>query len=362
MRVQKALLHRLFPFSLRDLLVTALILCCATGLCALMQHANSIDGFPFPVFTLAVLLVSRLTTGYLFGFLASVLGVVCVNFIFTYPYWAVDFTLTGYPLTFLVFLAASIMTCALTTQVRQQERLRAEGEKEKMRANLLRSVSHDIRTPLTSIVGSTSAILENPGLSDDEQRELLTDVRDEAQWLIRVVENLLSITRMGDGQAHITTKQEAAEEVLGETARKFRRRFPEVTVSVSVPEELLIVPMDAILIEQVLSNLMENAVIHGETTTRIQLSLRQKGDFACFTVSDNGRGIPEKELPTLFDGTLKHGETDACDGKRNMGLGLSVCLAIVRAHGGTLSAKNLPGGAEFTFRLPLNQEDSHEHS
>ena len=79
-------------------------------------------------------------------------------------------------------------------------------------------------------------------------------------------------------------------------------------------------------------------------------------------MSDNGRGIPEKELPTLFDGTLKHGETDACDGKRNMGLGLSVCLAIVRAHGGTLSAKNLPGGAEFTFRLPLNQEDSHEHS
>ena len=116
--------------------------------------------------------------------------------------------------------------------------------------------------------------------------------------------------------------------------------------------------MDAILIEQVLSNLMENAVIHGQTTTRIQLSLRQKGDSACFTVSDNGQGIPEKELPTLFDGALKHGETDACDGKRNMGLGLSVCLAIVRAHGGTLSARNLPSGAEFTFRLPLNKEDT----
>lgn len=358
MSSHKSLLSRLFPFSLRDLLITILVISCATGLCALMQRANSSPGFPFAVFVLAVLLVSRLTTGYLFGFLASILGVVFTNFIFTYPYWAVNFTLTGYPLTFLVFLAASMMTCALTTQVRQQERLRAETEKEKMRANLLRSVSHDIRTPLTSIVGSTSVILENPGLSETEQRELLEDVRNEAQWLIRVVENLLSITRMGDGQARITTIPEAAEEVLGEAAHKFRRRFPAITVSVSVPDDLLIVPMDAILIEQVLSNLMENAVAHGVTTTEIQLSLQSEEAYACFVVADNGQGIPEKELPTLFDGTLKHNETDNGDGKRNMGLGLSVCLAIVRAHGGTMSARNLPGGAEFTFRLPLSKEDA----
>lgn len=164
-----------------------------------------------------------------------------------------------------------------------------------MRANLLRSVSHDIRTPLTSIVGSTSAVLENPGLSLTEQHELLEDVRNEAQWLIRVVENLLSITRMGDPQTHITTVPEAAEEVLGEAVQKFHRHFPSVTVSVSVPDELLIVPMDAILIEQVLSNLMENAVVHGKTTTEIQLTLRARGNDACFTVSDNGEGIPPKD-------------------------------------------------------------------
>ena len=357
MRAKIVLLKRLFPFSIRDFLVTTVIFFCATGVCALLQHVNSIDGFAFPVFVLAVLLVSRLTTGYLFGFLASVLGVVCTNFIFTYPYWAVNFTLSGYPTTFLVFLVVSIITCALTTQVRQQERLRAEGEKEKMRANLLRSVSHDIRTPLTSIVGSTSAVLETPGLSLTEQHELLEDVRNEAQWLIRVVENLLSITRMGDHQTHITTVPEAAEEVLGEAVQKFHRHFPSVTVSVSVPDELLIVPMDAILIEQVLSNLMENAVVHGKTTTEIQLTLRARGNDACFTVSDNGEGIPPKELNTLFDGTLKHSETEGCDGKRNMGLGLSVCQAIVRAHGGSISARNLSEGAEFTFRLPLPKEE-----
>ena len=172
-----------------------------------------------------------------------------------------------------------------------------------------------------------------------------------------MVENLLSITRMGDHQTHITTVPEAAEEVLGEAVQKFHRHFPSVTVSVSVPDELLIVPMDAILIEQVLSNLMENAVVHGKTTTEIQLTLRARGNDACFTVSDNGEGIPPKELNTLFDGTLKHSETEGCDGKRNMGLGLSVCQAIVRAHGGSISARNLSEGAEFTFRLPLPKEE-----
>jgi len=350
----KSVFLRLFPISWRDSFISTAILSCAAGICFILQHANSSTGFAFPVFTLAVLCVSRFTTGYFFGLIASILGVVCVNFIFTYPYWEMDFTLSGYPLTFLIFLAASVMTCALTTQVRQQERLRAENEKNLMRANLLRSVSHDIRTPLTSIIGSTSAVLENPNLPLPERQELLEDARDEAQWLIRVVENLLSITRMGDNQAHITKEPEAAEEVLGECVRKFRRRFPGAKISVSVPDDLLIVPMDPILIEQVLSNLIENAVTHGDSTTHIHLSVCADGDFARFSVIDDGGGISEKNFSNLFDGTLKHSETSSGDGKRNMGLGLSVCMAIVRAHGGTMDARNLLGGAEFFFRLPLN--------
>ena len=355
---KRALAARLFPFSRRDLLVSAIILSCAFGLCNLLRLAGSSDGFASPIFVLAVLLVSRLTTGYLFGLIASLLGVVCVNFVFTYPYWAVNFTLSGYPLTFLTFLVVSIMTGTLTAQAKQRERLRAENEKEKMRANLLRSVSHDIRTPLTAILGATSAVLENPEMSPEDRSILLEDVRDDAQWLIRVVENLLSITRIGSDQASIAKSPEAAEEVLGEAARKFRRRFPQVSVSVTAPESLLMVPMDPILIAQVLSNLLENAVLHGGTTTAISLSVQKEGDFARFSVRDNGRGIPESALPTLFDGTMKHSETPTSDGKRNMGLGLSVCLAIVRAHGGAMEARNLETGAEFSFRLPLNKEES----
>lgn len=351
MAFRKPWVSPLFPFSWRDLALTAAIFSCAVALCFFLQDAGVIEGFAPPVFVLAVLLVSRLTTGYLFGLIAAVLGMVCVNFVFTYPYWAFNLTLSGYPLTFFTLLTVSLITCTLTAQAKRQARLLAESEREKMRANLLRSVSHDIRTPLTSIVGSTSAVLENPGLSAREQRALLENAREEAQWLIRVVENLLSITRMGDAQDRIAKEPEPAEEVLGAAARKFRRRFPQVNVTVSAPEELLMVPMDPILIEQVLANLLENAAVHGEAAN-IALLLEQEEGFARVTVRDDGAGIPRDELDGLFDGRLKSRRPPDGDGKRNMGLGLSVCRAIVLAHGGTISAKNLPRGAELSFRLP----------
>ena len=356
MRPKAPLSARMFPFSLRDLLVTIAILLCAAGVCSLLRTADTSDGFASPIFVLAVLLTSRLTTGYLFGLIAAVLGVICVNFIFTYPYWAFNLTISGYPLTFLSFFTVSVITSTLTTQIKRQELLRVENEKEKMRANLLRSVSHDIRTPLTSIVGSTSAVLENPGLSERERRELLENAREEAQWLIRVVENLLSITRMGDAQARIAKEPEPAEEVLGAAAQKFRRRFPQVKVTVSAPEELLMVPMDPILIEQVLANLLENAAVHGGAAN-VALLLEAEEGFARITVRDDGRGIPRENLDGLFDGRPRAGRPPDGDGKRNMGLGLSVCRAIVLAHGGSIAARNLPRGAEFSFRLPTAAQE-----
>ena len=346
-----------FPISKRDALITLGILALATAVCTPLRLAGTTPGFAFPVFVLAVLLVSRLTDGYFYGIVAAILGVICVNFAFTYPFLAFDFTIDGYPLTFLTLLTVSIFTSALTTKMKKWETMRADAEKERMRANLLRSISHDIRTPLTSIIGSASAILDNPELPWEQQREMLEYVREEGQWLIRVVENLLSITRMG-GETELVKDEEVAEEILGSAARVFRKRFPQIAITVRAPEELLMVPMDPILIAQVLSNLLENAVIHGETTTAVRLSVTREGDSARFSVADNGQGIPVDVLPKLFDGTLKHNETGVGDGKRNMGLGLSVCRAIVRAHGGQLNARNLEQGAEFCFTLPLTKEES----
>lgn len=335
------------------------IMLSATGLCRLMRMVDTSGEFATMIYVMAVLLISRLTNGFLFGLVASILGVVSVNFLFTYPYQEFNFTIAGYPLTFLTMLVVSIITCTLTSQIKQQEKLRLENEREKMRSNLLRSVSHDIRTPLTSIVGATSTILENPdSLSFQEKQKLMEDVRDEAQWLIRVVENLLSITRINGEQARIATEPEAAEEVLGEAVRKFRKRFPSIAVDVGAPDFLLMVDMDPILIEQVLANLLENAVLHGGNTTKIQVSVCQEGSWARFDIRDNGRGIPQNKLDSLFDGTLHYCEEASGDKKRNMGLGLTVCTSIVHAHGGTMEASNRPeGGAVLTFRLPIHEEE-----
>ena len=337
--------------------ITAGILGVVSIFCLLLQSVSESDNHVPLLFVFAVFCISRFTDGYLYGILASVVAVFCVNGVFTYPYYEINFTITGYPLTFLVMFAVAFGVSALTTQIKNQEQIRLEAEKEKMRGNLLRAISHDIRTPLTSIIGATSTVLDNPALSQEEQRALLTDVRDDAQWLIRVVENLLSITRIGNDQAKISKEAEAVEEVLGEAAGKFRKRFPSVSVEVHVPDDVLMVPMDPILIVQVLSNLLENAVFHGETTSRISLSARRDGQWACFSVQDDGRGIPPQKLHGLFDGTLDRTEPAPGDGKRNMGLGLSVCQAIVRAHGGTMEAHNTESGAEFTFRLPLSKEE-----
>ena len=344
---------------LRNLLFTLIPLLAAVVVCILLRPLSGEETIYVPlVFVLAVLLVSRLTEGYTFGIVASLLATVCVNYVFTYPYFAFNITITGYPLTFALMLAVSITVGMLTTQIKKQEKIRAEIEAEQMRANLLRAVSHNIRTPLTSIVGAADALLENgERISGERQDELIRGVRDEAQWLVRVVENLLSVTRIGEGQTRLRKQTEAAEEIIGEAARKFKKSFPNINVRLQAPEELLLVPMDATLIEQVLINLMENAAVHGEHTTQIELQVRREGQDACFCITDDGCGIAPEILPVMFDGTLRRTDQSDADGKRNMGIGLSVCLSIVKAHGGGMSAENRPeGGARVCFTLPMEEE------
>ena len=360
-QILRGRLRQIFLFSWRDCAVCVGILAAAALLCALLRMIDSSDVYVALIFECAVVLVSRFTDGYLFGLLASVIGVVGVNWIFTNPYMQLNFTISGYPLTFLVMLAVSVVVGTLTTQIKQQEKLRAEAEKEKMRGNLLRAVSHDIRTPLTSIVGGIDTILDSGAeLSPELQRELLQNIREESHWLIGVVENLLSVTRVSGG-ASIQKELEAGEEVLSSAAMKLGRRYPDVQISVRAPEELLLIPMDAILIEQVLINLMENAVQHGKTTTKIELRLSSTGGFAVFEVADNGCGIEKELLPHLFEGYLTRDHEEISDQRRNMGIGLSVCMSIVQAHGGMMRAKNRKkGGALLQFTLPL-EEISHEY-
>lgn len=308
------------------------------------------------IFVLCIHVVARLTNGYAWGIAASLAAVLLVNFVFTYPFMEFNFTIAGYPLTFVTMLTVSISTSALTTAVKKQERLRLEGEKVKMRADLLRSVSHDLRTPLTSIAGSASVLLESPELPEDKRRELLGGIRDDSEWLIGMVENLLSITRVGGEGAQIQKMPEAVEEVVADAVRKFRKLYPELPVETEVPEEVLFVPMDAVLICQVLTNLLENAALHGRTTSRITVRVTSGAGRAKFAVEDDGGGIDAEALPLLFEDKPAGAAPVDSKGRHNMGIGLTVCRTIVKAHGGDMSAANRPGGgAVFWFELPLTE-------
>lgn len=352
--------QRWLLFSWRDTLVTALALVGAALLSALCRRLDPEgDSYAPMVFLFAVALISRLTRGYFYGVAASVLSVFAINFAFTVPLMSFNFSLAGYPLTFLVLLATALLISAMTTQLKRQEERNYRARLEEMRANLLRAVSHDLRTPLTSI--STAASLLS-GRSEDippeRRRAMLEEISDDAQWLIRMVENLLSITRVG-GAADVRKTPEAAEEVISEAVRKYRARFDTPAAAVSLPEELVMVPMDAILIRQVLSNLLENAAFHAEGAKNVRVTLRAEGDMAVFEVCDDGAGIPEARLKTLFDPSAAS-PGDSAHSRNNMGIGLSVCRTIVMAHGGALSAKNREGGgACFRFTLPMKEEETH---
>ena len=346
-----------FPFCWRDAFVTLGIIALASALCAVLQLFSDSDFHVPLIFVLATLVVSLLTTGYLFGIAASIIAVFGVNIIFTYPYFHMNFSLTGYPLTFVCMFAVSIITCTLASRVKESERVRIEAEREKMRANLLRAISHDFRTPLTSMIGSINVVRENGDLlSETDKIKLLDDAKSEAEWLINMVENLLSITRIGgDPNAALHTEPQLVEEVLWEAVSRFRRQYPEFKVDISIPEEPLLVEMDAVLIEQVILNLLINAAIHGKTATMAILSVICRNGFAIFAVEDNGSGIAPEKLAHLFDGyNVRSGGAD--DSTRTMGIGLSVCNTIVKAHGGGMSAENLPRGARLSFTLPLSEE------
>ena len=341
---------------LYDLLLSVGILCATTALCMLLDYIGEASAYSALVYVLSVFVISRLTNGYFFGAFSSFLAVFGVNYIFTYPYFAFNFSIEGYPMTFLCFLFVSLSTSAVTTRIKQAEHIRLEAERERMRANLLRAISHDLRTPLTAIIGSANAILENDSrLQEAERKELLENIVSDAEWLIRMVENLLTITRVGaqsnPSETRLITALEAPEELVDEAVRKFKKRFPEVPVSVSVPDEMQFVPMDAMLILQVLINLLNNAVKYTPPGSLITLSASREGDRVIVEVADNGPGVPDSDKPRLFDMFYTAGNTRG-DGRRGLGLGLALCKSIISAHGGVISvADNHPQGTVFRFTL-----------
>lgn len=359
MKRKNELRNQIGKLTLRDSLLTLLILLGTTAFCILLQQFRREGGHAQLLFVFAVILVSRFTDRYIYGIIASVISVFEVNYIFTYPYYEVNFSLSGYPITFLVMLSVAVIVSMLTTQNKRQERSRMDAEREKMRANLLRAVSHDFRTPLTSIVGASSAILENHRkLSEEETLSLIKDIKEEAQGLVRVMENLLLVTRMDTTNVKLKKTPEMAEEVMAEAVGKLKKYYPDAPVSTKAPDTPLFIPMDAMLVEQVVLNLLENAVVHGERVSKIFLTVLQEGKKAVISVEDDGVGIDTEKMDELFEESSYRKGIEVVDRNKYMGIGLSVCMAIAKMHGGFITAKNKEeGGAVFSFYLPLEEDE-----
>jgi two-component system sensor histidine kinase KdpD len=260
----------------------------------------------------------------------------------------------------LVFLRLIVRQIAIALEYRKLEHLQqkaaVEAKTESMRGNLLRAISHDLRTPLTGIYGASSTILEQGDhLSHQQKNKMLSDISENASWMIRMVENLLTVTRIENNGLPIKKTPEAAEEIIGAAMAKLRKSFPDASVRVCPPDELLMVPMDGILIQQVLINLIENAIKYSKNSKPIEVAVNKKGDFALFTVIDDGVGISPEHVPMAFDGRSPTNKESA-DARRGIGIGLPICKTIVNAHGGGIGVTNQQGGGCcFYFSLPLEE-------
>lgn len=345
-----------FSVYIKDLLITLALLCAAFGISLLFQYIFEVQEHITTVFVFAVFLISLLTKGYIYGILAAIVGTIAVNYAFTFPYFALNFTIPVNFISAIIMIAVAVLTGALTTKLKQHEATKAEIEKERMRANLLRAVSHDLRTPLTTIYGSSTTLLENNEIMTDVQKEkIVTGIKEDSEWLIRMVENLLSVTRIDSGQIRILKPPTVLEELVDSVMLKFKKRYPAQKVEIEIPDDVVIIPMDAILIEQVIVNILENAVQHAQGMTRLTFRVFTLSKNAIFEIKDNGCGINPKRFDSLFTGYYAS-EDEVSDSRKNAGIGLSVCASIIKAHGGTIKAENIKtGGAVFRFTLDTEE-------
>ena len=250
--------------------------------------------------------------------------------------------------------------CALAMDNRrnakEKEQTAVLAKNEQLRANLLRAISHDLRTPLTSISGNAGNLLSNKDkLDEDTKMQIYTDIFDDSEWLISLVENLLSVTRIEEGRMNFNKSIELVDEITEEALRHIGRKSTEHKISVIHKDELLLANADARLIVQVLINLIDNAIKYTPVGSEIKIITEKKNDCASISVVDNGKGIPDNIKPRVFE-MFYTGDNRIADSRRSLGLGLALCKSIISAHGGELTlTDNQPQGCSFTFTLPLGE-------
>lgn len=369
------------PATPRNIGATVVVLWVAYVISGMLLGHTGAENNSALVFVLAVMLISVITTSYAYGVVASLVGGFCINYFFMYPFSAFSLSIAGYPVAMFSMIMISIIVCALTSKVKsmaveavkreqntkalyelnqqlyeEKAAIQLEAARESIRSNILRAVSHDLRTPLTAISGAAAVLLSSDEMQSEKNASLLLDIKNDADSLITMVENLLSVTRIQDGTMPLKKKEEMLEEVAGAAVMTIRRRFPDAHVALDLSEDILYLPIDPMLIKQVMVNLLENSIRHSGDTQNIRLHLFRQDDWAVVEVRDQGCGL-SPEISQAIQAGRQLPQDLSGDSSRGMGIGLSVCQSIIKAHNGFFAAGNAPeGGAVFRFGLPMEEK------
>jgi len=309
------------------------------------------------VYILAIAIVAIRTSGKLYAMLAGVVAVVAFNYFFAEP----QFSLVadpGYLITFGMMLLIAYILSSMSIMIKKAEeervRLEEEAKREAFQANLLRAISHDLRTPLAGISGNANILLSHgDGLSDETKKQIFESIEDDSLWLNNLVENLLSISRMSNGQNMLTAQAEVIADLIDDAIKHVDRRNVDYNIKTHYEDEFMMVKADPRLIVQVVINIVNNAIKYTPEGSNIDIYTAKKDSMVEIRIEDNGPGLSETNLEKIFDQFFTEGKVKG-DSRRGLGLGLYLCRSIVEAHEGRITAYNIePHGAGFAITLPI---------
>lgn len=357
---------------LKDFGISLIILAAATIAGYLFKLGGLTDSNIIMLYIIAVLVISILTSKIYYCLGLSIVGVLVFNYLFTYPEFSFSAHDAGYPVTFLTMFITALIAGTLANKLkrntliaeqnaREKEEAALLAQNEQLRANMLRTISHDLRTPLTSISGNASTLISSgTALDETARQQIYTDIFSESMWLIEMVENLLYATRIEDGRMQLNISVEILDDIVQEAVRHTERTHPKRNIIVDMYDEIIPVMADANLIVQVIVNLMDNAVKYSDEDSDVTVSVHLENEYAVISVSDHGTGISDEEKEKVFD-MFYTGGSRSSDSRRSLGLGLALCRSIITSHGGTISVSdNIPNGTVVSFTLPIGEVDLNE--
>ena len=357
---------------LKDFGISLIILAAATIAGYLFKLGGLTDSNIIMLYIIAVLVISILTSKIYYCLGSSIVGVLVFNYLFTYPEFSFSAHDAGYPVTFLTMFITALIAGTLANKLkrntliaeqnaREKEEAALLAQNEQLRANMLRTISHDLRTPLTSISGNASTLISGgTALDETARQQIYTDIFSESMWLIEMVENLLYATRIEDGRMQLNISVEILDDIVQEAVRHTERTHPKRNIIVDMYDEIIPVMADANLIVQVIVNLMDNAVKYSDEDSDVTVSVHLENEYAVISVSDHGTGISDEEKEKVFD-MFYTGGSRSSDSRRSLGLGLALCRSIITSHSGSVYiSDNIPNGTIVSFTLPIGEVDLNE--